>query len=106
MQGSGLCGARSPTEMRASVAQACAIVGPLAGLAARAAMKGLTMTRLAWRSLGPMGILAAGALAATVSSAHAASPADDGEWHFTLTPYLWLPNVNSTLKYNLPPGAG
>ena len=24
-------------------------------------------------------------------------------WTFTLTPYLWLPNVNGTLKYSPPP---
>jgi len=27
-------------------------------------------------------------------------------WTFTLTPYLWLPNVNGTLKYEIPPGSG
>ena len=26
-------------------------------------------------------------------------------WSFTLTPYLWLPNVDGTLKYGVPPGA-
>jgi hypothetical protein len=32
---------------------------------------------------------------------------DDGQrWKFTLTPYLWLPNVNGTLKYGVPPGTG
>jgi hypothetical protein len=25
------------------------------------------------------------------------------EWTFTVTPYLWLPNVNGTLKYSPPP---
>ena len=33
-----------------------------------------------------------------------APPAD--EWKFSITPYLWLPNVNGTLKYSVPPGAG
>ena len=28
------------------------------------------------------------------------------EWRFTLTPYLWLPNINGTLKYAIPPGGG
>jgi len=23
----------------------------------------------------------------------------DGDWHYTVTPYLWLPNVNSSSKY-------
>jgi len=27
-------------------------------------------------------------------------------WSFSLTPYLWLPNVNGTLKYAVPPGGG
>ena len=33
-----------------------------------------------------------------------APPAD--QWTFSITPYLWLPNVNGTLKYSVPPGAG
>jgi hypothetical protein len=34
-----------------------------------------------------------------------AGAAETGEqWTFTLTPYLWLPNVNGTLKYSPPPG--
>jgi hypothetical protein len=32
-----------------------------------------------------------------------AAPAD--EWKFSITPYLWLPNINGTLKYTIPPGA-
>ena len=27
-------------------------------------------------------------------------------WTFALTPYLWLPNINGELKYDIPPGAG
>ncbi|HET7794180.1 MAG TPA: hypothetical protein VFL64_12425 [Rhizobacter sp.] len=50
--------------------------------------------------------LAACAAALAAASAQAAPPANDGQWHFSLTPYLWLPNVNSTLKYPLPPGGG
>jgi hypothetical protein len=37
------------------------------------------------------------------AQAQTAAPAD--QWTFALTPYLWLPNVNGTLKYNIPPGA-
>lgn len=29
-----------------------------------------------------------------------------GGWRFSLTPFLWLPNVSSNLKYSAPPGAG
>ena len=32
----------------------------------------------------------------------AAAQTEEG-WKFTLTPYIWLPNVNGTLKYNPPP---
>jgi hypothetical protein len=28
------------------------------------------------------------------------------QWTFSITPYLWLPNVNGTLKYSIPPSAG
>jgi hypothetical protein len=28
------------------------------------------------------------------------------EWQFAITPYLWLPNVDGTLKYAVPPGGG
>jgi hypothetical protein len=34
----------------------------------------------------------------------AGPPAD--EWKFSITPYLWLPNINGTLKYDIPPGSG
>jgi hypothetical protein len=27
-------------------------------------------------------------------------------WTFSITPYLWLPTIDGTLKYNIPPGAG
>ena len=27
-------------------------------------------------------------------------------WQYELTPYLWLPNVNGTLKFRPPPAAG
>jgi hypothetical protein len=51
--------------------------------------------------------LAGAALAAVgflVSSSAQAQSAED-HWTFALTPYLWLPNVNGTLKYSVPPGA-
>jgi hypothetical protein len=38
--------------------------------------------------------------------AHAQSDAPADQWKFSITPYLWLPNVNGTLKYSIPPGAG
>jgi hypothetical protein len=30
----------------------------------------------------------------------------DGKWHFSVTPYLWLPDVNGTLTYTNPAGSG
>jgi hypothetical protein len=30
----------------------------------------------------------------------------DGKWHFSITPYLWLPNINGTVKYDNPAGTG
>jgi hypothetical protein len=33
------------------------------------------------------------------------APAPD-RWSYSLTPYLWLPSVEGTLKYHLPPGNG
>src|SRR5262245_33561475 len=31
--------------------------------------------------------------------------AEEG-WKFSITPYIWLPNINGTLKYATPPGGG
>ena len=36
----------------------------------------------------------------------AAAQTQNNQWTFSITPYLWLPNVDGTLKYNIPPGAG
>jgi hypothetical protein len=40
------------------------------------------------------------------SSLQADTAAPTAKWSFSITPYLWLPNINGTLKYNIPPGAG
>jgi hypothetical protein len=47
--------------------------------------------------------LAALALCGPLGAA-AQTPGD--EWKFSITPYLWLPNIDGTLKYSVPPGAG
>ncbi|MDH3316554.1 MAG: hypothetical protein OEN48_10475 [Betaproteobacteria bacterium] len=47
--------------------------------------------------------LIGGALAAPVG---ALAQAAGDQWRFTLTPYLWLPNINGTFNYNGPRGAG
>ena len=46
-------------------------------------------------------ILAAGPLAATAPALAAVDPYD-GAWHFSLTPYLWLPNVNGSVDARIP----
>jgi hypothetical protein len=30
----------------------------------------------------------------------------DGEWHYSLTPYAWFPNISQTLQFNTPLGGG
>lgn len=45
-------------------------------------------------------------LAACAAAITLATAAQAQEYRYSLTPYLWLPNVNGTLKYNLPPGTG
>jgi len=38
---------------------------------------------------------------------HSAAEQTPGDqWTFSITPYLWLPNINGTLKYSIPPGGG
>jgi hypothetical protein len=52
-----------------------------------------------------MVLLAAIAVAIFTVPAHAQSVAPADPWKFAITPYLWLPNINGTLKYSIPPGA-
>ena len=53
-----------------------------------------------------MVLLAAMTAMIFTAPAHAQTALPSEEWKFSLTPYLWLPNVNGTLKYSVPPGAG
>ena len=48
-------------------------------------------------------VLCAGVLIAAPSAAQ--PDPFDGNWHVNLTPYLWLPNLNANLKYDLSPRA-
>jgi len=41
---------------------------------------------------------------ATVVNAVEEKP--DDKWHFTLTPYFWLPSISGSMKLNQPPGFG
>jgi len=36
----------------------------------------------------------------------AAAQTASNQWTFSITPYLWLPNIDGTLKYSVPPGVG
>jgi hypothetical protein len=38
---------------------------------------------------------------AAAASAYAGDDSFDGNWHFGVTPYLWLPYVDGTVNYNL-----
>ena len=46
------------------------------------------------------------AVLALCGSLSAEEQPPDNQWKFSITPYLWLPNVNGDLKYDIPPGAG
>ena len=41
---------------------------------------------------------------ATAFPLAAQAQATPSSWTYTVTPYLWLPNINGTLKYSVPPG--
>ncbi len=66
------------------------------------------MNSLTRRQLFVMGMVFLAAISALIYSApaQAQSNAPVDQWTFSVTPYLWLPNVNGTLKYSIPPGAG
>ncbi len=45
--------------------------------------------------------LAGSALATTLPAVAGVDPFD-GNWHYSVTPYLWLPNVNANLSHDFP----
>ena len=45
-------------------------------------------------------------LLAFSSPGRAEDTAPSPQWTFSVKPYLWLPNVNGTLNYEIPPGSG
>lgn len=57
-----------------------------------------------WKTQVAALTLATGLVAGTSPAALAANTADpfDGNWHFSLTPYLWLPNLNGSADVRLP----
>lgn len=46
------------------------------------------------------------ALACVAVSGIALAETSSDEWQFQITPYLWLPTIDGTLNYDLPPGGG
>ena len=50
-------------------------------------------------------LVAVASLSALPAAAQAPAGSDEG-WQFSLTPYLWLPGVDATLDFDVPPGAG
>ena len=46
-----------------------------------------------------------GVSAFVVSPALADQDPYDGGWHFSLTPYVWVPGISGDLKFKIPPGA-
>ncbi len=48
-------------------------------------------------------LITAGTVTAT---AHAQSAASAAPWSFSITPYLWMPNIDGTLNYSAYPGGG
>ena len=50
-------------------------------------------------------LIAFGLLAAPGAYAQTAGPSAE-RWQLAITPYVWLPNVDGTLKFSVPPGAG
>ncbi|NEX21929.1 hypothetical protein G3480_16725 [Thiorhodococcus mannitoliphagus] len=61
----------------------------------------MTLSSTLRRLLPALAVLS---ISASPSAAPAAETTDpyDGGWHFTLTPYLWLPNVNGRLNGQFP----
>lgn len=50
---------------------------------------------------GSILVLAASALAGVPPAVAQVTPFD-GDWHYSVTPYLWLPNVNANLSHGFP----
>jgi hypothetical protein len=53
--------------------------------------------------LGSLAVL--GATAASAQSTPPTAPGAVSGWQFVITPYAWVPSVDGTLRYGLPPGS-
>ena len=45
-------------------------------------------------------------LLACATVVNAAEEKADDRWHFTITPYIWLPSISGSMKLDPPPGFG
>ncbi len=54
-----------------------------------------------WAAVAGAGMLVSGGLASA-----AGMDMYDGQWHYSLTPYAWFPNIHQTLQYSTPLGGG
>ena len=54
-----------------------------------------------WAAVASAGMLVSGGLASA-----AGVDMYDGQWHYSLTPYAWFPNIHQTLQYSTPLGGG
>ena len=56
------------------------------------------------KTLRPCAVATIVALLGCCTTAAAQNSSED--WRFQLTPYLWLPTIDGSLKYSVPPGTG
>ena len=54
-----------------------------------------------WALAAGAGLLASGGVASATGVDRY-----DGQWHYSLTPYAWFPNIHQTLQFNTPLGGG
>ena len=54
-----------------------------------------------WAVVTSAGLLASGGVASG-----AGVDMYDGQWHYSLTPYAWFPNISQTLQFTTPLGGG
>jgi hypothetical protein len=54
---------------------------------------------------GLSAIIASALLAASGAASAAGVDLYDGQWHYSLTPYAWFPNINQTLRLTDPSGS-
>ena len=51
-------------------------------------------------------VAGAGILASGGAASGAGVDLYDGQWHYSLTPYAWFPNISQTLQFTTPLGGG